>query len=119
MELTPRVRPALEVALTTNQLSRNEMELTSRKRALLIFTADCWPSAARPGLKLNYPEAPGTDQRRRHGRRPRWQDRGADDEGRTILSRADVMDGIAEMIPDIQVEATFPTAPLVTVHQPV
>jgi urease subunit gamma len=40
--------------------------------------------------------------------------------GRTILSRDDVMPGIAEMIPDIQVEATFPDGTkLVTVHQPI
>jgi len=41
-------------------------------------------------------------------------------EGRTVLTRADVMDGIAEMIPDIQVEATFPNGTkLVTVHHPI
>ena len=41
-------------------------------------------------------------------------------EGRTVLGRADVMDGVAEMIPDIQVEATFPDGTkLVTVHQPI
>jgi len=41
-------------------------------------------------------------------------------EGRTILARQDVMDGVAEMIPDIQVEATFPDGTkLVTVHQPI
>ena len=41
-------------------------------------------------------------------------------EGRTVLTRADVMDDIAEMIPDIQVEATFPDGTkLVTVHQPI
>jgi urease subunit gamma len=40
--------------------------------------------------------------------------------GRSILSRADVMEGVAEMIPDIQVEATFPDGTkLVTVHQPI
>ncbi|ANH32687.1 urease subunit gamma [Ralstonia solanacearum] len=40
--------------------------------------------------------------------------------GTTILSRGDVMDGVAEMIPDIQVEATFPDGTkLVTVHQPI
>jgi urease subunit gamma len=40
--------------------------------------------------------------------------------GKTMLSRADVMDGVAEMIPDIQVEATFPDGTkLVTVHQPI
>jgi urease subunit gamma len=41
-------------------------------------------------------------------------------EGRSILTRADVMDGVPEMIPDIQVEATFPDGTkLVTVHQPI
>ena len=41
-------------------------------------------------------------------------------EGRTVLTRDDVMEGVAEMIPDIQVEATFPDGTkLVTVHQPV
>ena len=41
-------------------------------------------------------------------------------EGRTVLTRADVMDGIAELIPDIQVEATFPDSiKRVTLHQPI
>jgi urease subunit gamma len=41
-------------------------------------------------------------------------------EGRSILSRDDVMEGVADMIPDIQVEATFPDGTkLVTVHQPI
>jgi urease gamma subunit len=41
-------------------------------------------------------------------------------EGRNILSRQDVMEGVSEMIPDIQVEATFPDGTkLVTVHQPI
>jgi urease subunit gamma len=41
-------------------------------------------------------------------------------EGATILARADVMEGIPEMIPDIQVEATFPDGTkLVTVHHPI
>ena len=41
-------------------------------------------------------------------------------EGKTVLTRADVMDGIAEMIPDIQVEATFPDGrKLVTLHDPI
>jgi urease gamma subunit len=41
-------------------------------------------------------------------------------DGTQILTRADVMDGIAEMIPDIQVEATFPDgSKLVTVHHPI
>ena len=42
------------------------------------------------------------------------------DAGRRVLTRADVMEGVAEMIPDIQVEATFPDGTkLVTVHQPI
>jgi urease subunit gamma len=41
-------------------------------------------------------------------------------EGRNVLTRDDVMEGIADMIPDIQVEATFPDGTkLVTVHQPI
>jgi urease subunit gamma len=41
-------------------------------------------------------------------------------DGKSVLSRADVMDGVADMIPDIQVEATFPDGTkLVTVHQPI
>jgi urease subunit gamma len=41
-------------------------------------------------------------------------------EGRAVLTRADVMDGVPEMIPDIQIEATFPDGTkLVTVHQPI
>ena len=40
--------------------------------------------------------------------------------GKTILARTDVMDGVAEMIPDVQIEATFPDGTkLVTVHQPI
>ena len=42
------------------------------------------------------------------------------DHGRTLLTREDVMDGIAEMIPEVQVEATFPDGTkLVTVHDPI
>jgi urease subunit gamma len=41
-------------------------------------------------------------------------------DGKTVLSRADVMDGVADMIPDIQIEATFPDGTkLVTIHQPI
>jgi urease subunit gamma len=41
-------------------------------------------------------------------------------DGKTVLRRADVMEGVAEMIPEIQIEATFPDGTkLVTVHQPI
>jgi len=40
--------------------------------------------------------------------------------GRSVLTREDVMDGVAEMLPDVQVEATFPDGrKLVTIHQPI
>lgn len=40
--------------------------------------------------------------------------------GRRVLTREDVMDGVAEMLPDVQVEATFPDGrKLVTIHQPI
>jgi urease subunit gamma len=40
--------------------------------------------------------------------------------GRTVLTRADVMEGVSEMIPEVQVEATFPDGTkLITVHQPI
>jgi urease subunit gamma len=42
------------------------------------------------------------------------------DYGTTLLTREDVMDGVAEMIPDVQIEATFPDGTkLVTVHHPI
>ncbi|MCK6372856.1 MAG: urease subunit gamma [Zoogloea sp.] len=73
------------------------------------------------GLKLNYPEAvayisAAILEGARDGRTV------ADlmNYGTTLLTRADVMDGVPEMIPEIQVEATFPDGTkLVTVHQPI
>jgi urease gamma subunit len=73
------------------------------------------------GVLLNYPEAVAlltsfVLEGARDGRRV------ADlmDAGRRVLTRADLMDGIAEMIPEVQVEATFPDGTkLVTIHQPI
>ena len=73
------------------------------------------------GVKLNYPEAIAliTDfvvEGARDGRSVADLMR----DGATVLTREQVMDGIAEMIPDIQVEATFPDGTkLVTVHHPI
>jgi urease subunit gamma len=99
------------------------MDLTPREKdKLLIFTAALLAERRRArGLKLNHPEAmayltAAVLEGARDGRTV------ADlmHYGRTLLSRADVMDGVAEMIPDIQVEATFPDGTkLVTVHQPI
>ncbi len=99
------------------------MELTPREKdKLLVFTAALLAERrlAR-GLKLNYPEAvalitAAIMEGARDGRTV------ADlmSHGATILSRAQVMDGVPELIPEIQVEATFPDGTkLVTVHNPI
>ena len=99
------------------------MELTPREtEKLLIFTAALVAERRKArGLKLNYPEAvafitAAILEGARDGRRV------ADlmGYGATILTRDDVMDGVPEMIPEIQVEATFPDGTkLVTVHNPI
>jgi urease subunit gamma/beta len=99
------------------------MELTPREKdKLLIFTAGLLAERRRArGLKLNYPEAiafisAAIMEGARDGRTV------ADlmDYGRTLLNGDDVMDGVADMIPDVQVEATFPDGTkLVTVHEPI
>ncbi|MCA3177868.1 MAG: urease subunit gamma [Burkholderiales bacterium] len=99
------------------------MDLSPREKdKLLIFTAALLAERRRArGLKLNYPEAvayitAAVLEGARDGRSV------ADlmHYGTTLLTRDDVMDGVAEMIPDIQVEATFPDGTkLVTVHHPV
>ena len=99
------------------------MELTPREKdKLLIFTAGLVAERrlAR-GLKLNYPEATALIaaailEGARDGRTV------ADlmSHGATILTRDQVMEGVPEMLPEIQVEATFPDGTkLVTVHQPI
>ena len=73
------------------------------------------------GLKLNYPEAMALlSCSVMEGARDGKTVAQLMSEGREVLSRGDVMDGVPEMIPDIQVEATFPDGTkLVTVHQPI
>ena len=99
------------------------MELTPREKdKLLIFTASLLAERRRArGLKLNYPEAVALISAAvMEGARDGKSVAELMSEGRKILSRSDVMDGIAEMIPDIQVEATFADGTkLVTVHQPI
>jgi urease subunit gamma len=99
------------------------MELTPREKdKLLIFTAALLAERRKArGLKLNYPEALALISAAvMEGARDGKSVAQLMSEGRTVLTRADVMDGIAEMIPDIQVEATFPDGTkLVTVHQPI
>ncbi|MGK5005926.1 urease subunit gamma [Janthinobacterium sp. Y293_3_1] len=99
------------------------MDLTPREKdKLLIFTAALLAERrlAR-GLKLNYPEAVALISAAiMEGARDGKSVAQLMSDGTKILSRGDVMDGIAEMIPDIQVEATFPDgSKLVTVHHPI
>ena len=99
------------------------MELTPREKdKLLIFTAALLAERRRArGLKLNYAESVALISAAvMEGARDGNSVAQLMSEGRTVLTRADVMDGIPELIPDIQVEATFPDGTkLVTVHQPI
>jgi urease subunit gamma len=99
------------------------MELTPREKdKLLLFTAGLLAERRKgKGLKLNYPEAvayisaailEGAREGRSVQELMSW--------GATLLKRGDVMEGVPEMIAEIQVEATFPDGTkLVTVHQPI
>jgi urease subunit gamma len=99
------------------------MELSPREKdKLLIFTAALLAERRRTrGLKLNYPEAVAfISAAIMEGARDGRSVAELMSYGTTLLKRADVMDGVPEMIPDIQVEATFPDGTkLVTVHQPI
>ncbi|MBN8488975.1 MAG: urease subunit gamma [Burkholderiales bacterium] len=99
------------------------MDLTPREKdKLLIFTAALLAERrlAR-GLKLNHPEAVALISAAiLEGARDGRTVAELMSAGKTVLSRAQVMDGVPEMIHDIQVEATFPDGTkLVTVHQPI
>jgi urease subunit gamma len=99
LHLTPREKDKLLVAMAA---------IVARKRL-------------ERGVRLNYPEAVAliTDfvvEGARDGRTVAELMR----DGGTVLTRDQVMDGIPEMIPDVQVEATFPDGTkLVTIHQPI
>ena len=99
------------------------MELTPREKdKLLIFTAALLAERRKArGVKLNYPESIALISAAvMEGARDGKTVAQLMSEGRAVLTRDDVMDGIPEMIPDIQVEATFPDGTkLVTVHQPI
>ena len=99
------------------------MELTPREKdKLLLFTAGLLAERRKAkGLKLNYPEAVAylccaLLEGAREGRSV------ADlmSHGRTLLTRDEVMEGVPELIPEVQIEATFPDGTkLVTVHHPI
>jgi len=99
------------------------MELTPREKdKLLIFTAALLAERRKGrGLKLNYPEAVAfVTAAIMEGARDGRTVAELMSYGTTLLKRDEVMDGVAEMITEIQVEATFPDGTkLVTVHQPI
>ncbi|WP_295888913.1 urease subunit gamma [uncultured Thiohalocapsa sp.] len=99
------------------------MDLTPREKdKLLLFTAGLLAERRRArGLKLNYPEAVAyISCAILEGARDGRSVAELMDYGRTLLTREDVMDGVPELIPDVQVEATFPDGTkLVTVHDPI
>jgi|SRR5579872_2187672 len=99
------------------------MNLTPREKDKLLVSVAAMVAERRlkRGVRLNYPEAVAliTDyvlEGARDGRTVAELMR----DGATVIARAQVMEGVAEMIHDIQVEATFPDGTkLVTVHQPI
>jgi len=99
------------------------MDLTPREKdKLLLFTAGLLAERRKAkGLKLNHPEAIAyISCAILEGAREGRSVAELMDYGRTLLTRNDVMEGIPEMIPDVQVEATFPDGTkLVTVHEPI
>ncbi|MBT9457787.1 MAG: urease subunit gamma [Burkholderiaceae bacterium] len=99
------------------------MDLTPREKdKLLIFTAALLAERRRArGLRLNVPEAIALISAAiMEGARDGKSVAQLMSEGKTVLGRADVMDGVPELVPEIQVEATFPDGTkLVTVHQPI
>ncbi len=99
------------------------MDLTPREKdKLLLFTAALVAERRRArGLKLNYPEAVALISAAvMEGARDGKSVAALMSEGRSVLTRDEVMEGVPEMIHDIQVEATFPDGTkLVTVHQPI
>ncbi|BAC17803.1 urease gamma subunit [Corynebacterium efficiens YS-314] len=109
--------------MTVQRGSRNKMHLQPREqeKLMIVVAADLARRRQARGLQLNYPEAvaiisyelmEGARDGRSVAELMSW--------GTTILNRDDVQEGIAEMIPEVQVEATFPDGTkLITVHTPI
>ncbi len=99
------------------------MRLTphEQERLLIHVAADVARSRRARGLRLNHPEAVALiTSHVLEGARDGRTVAELMESGRHVLTREDVMDGIPEMIPDVQVEATFPDGTkLVTVHGPI
>ena len=97
------------------------LSMHEQERLLVSLAAIVARDRRERGLKLNHPESVAilssfVLEGAREGRTV------ADlmDAGRRVLTRADVMDGVPEMIPEVQIEATFPDGTkLVTIHEPI
>jgi urease subunit gamma len=99
------------------------MNLTPREKDKLLISVAAMVARRRleRGVKLNHPEAVALiSDFVVEGARDGKSVAALMDEGASVISREQVMEGISEMIPDVQVEATFPDGTkLVTVHQPI
>jgi urease subunit gamma len=99
------------------------MELTPREKDKLLLFVAAELAAARKarGVKLNYPESVALISAAiLEGARDGKSVATLMSEGATLLKRSDVMEGIPEMLTEVQVEATFPDGTkLVTVHNPI
>jgi urease gamma subunit len=117
------LRRARGAATHLGNVDGGEMELTPREKdKLLLFTAALLAERRKArGLKLNYPEAIAfISAAVMEGARDGKSVAELMSYGATLLGREDVMDGVAEMIHEVQIEATFPDGTkLVTVHNPI
>ena len=99
------------------------MHLTMHEQERLMLTLAAMVARDRRarGLRLNHPEAVAVlASFVLEGARDGRTVSDLMDAGRRVLTRAEVMDGVAEMIPEVQVEATFPDGTkLVTIHEPI
>jgi urease gamma subunit len=99
------------------------MNLSPREKDKLLIAMAAMVARRRldRGVKLNYPEAVALiSDFVTEGARDGESVASLMDAGARVLTREQVMDGIAEMIPDVQVEATFPDGTkLVTIHEPI
>jgi urease subunit gamma len=113
MGKSPSLRSGAEVLML---LSRHEQE-----RLLLHVAADLAWRRRQRGLRLNYPEAVAVISAfLLEGARDGRTVVDLMQAGREVLRRDDVLDGVPEMLPEVQVEATFPDGTkLVTVHEPI
>ena len=120
-DLTPLEQLGQWLSSIWDSLVSTALDGNSPWLLLIVVAADLARRRRERGLRLNHPEAvalitaellEGARDGRTVSDLMNW--------GTTLLSREDVMDGVPEMIPDVQVEATFPDGTkLVTVHNPI